>query len=368
MIDTQSSSNTNTGSCSDEPVSNTDAGHIPVLPSELLQVLDPQTGETYVDLTVGRGGHAALIAEKIGSAGRIIAFDLDEANLKFAHNRIKHTKIASDVKSGDQFVTRWGGEWIGSHANFVDAFAYLRSNRVLPNMILADLGFASNQMDDSDRGFSFSANGPLDMRLDKSSAITAADIVNESSERELADIIFHLGEDPYSRKIASAIIAERNDAPITTTARLANVVRAAYGQRARSSRNHPATRVFMALRLAVNNELGNLESLLRSITAEIESLTIQKSDRQVQRRGLQGTSKTESDEESPLNSVVCSGTRIALISFHSLEDRLVKRAMKDLARRGLVKLLTRKPLIASSDEVSQNPRARSAKLRALEVI
>jgi len=210
----------------------------------------------------------------------------------------------------------------------------LRADRVL-----ADLGFASNQMDDPGRGFSFQAEGPLDMRLDPTQGETGAQLLARMNEREIADAIFELGEDPFSRRIARSIVARRGREGMETTADLVAAVRAAYGTKAHASRMHPATRTFMALRILVNDELGALRGLLDSVA-----------------RGA-----------GPAPGWLAPGARVGVISFHSLEDRLVKHAFAELEQGGRATRLTRKPVEASEAEVQANPRARSAKFRAIRI-
>ncbi len=306
-----------------------DHGHQPVLLRQTLALLDPQPGQTLIDLTVGRGGHAEAIARIIGPAGRILAFDADADAVNYARRRLEGLGPAVEVV----------------HANFREAPAIAQQRGLSADMLLADLGFSSPQIDDPARGFSFTDDGPLDMRMDSRLPVTAADIVNRSNAKELADLIFQYGEEPFSRKIAAEVLAFRNKGPILTTAQLAEIVRSAYGPRARSSRLHPATRVFMALRIAVNDELGSLQTLWQSIARTAEAVT----------RADEGTHWLAPD------------ARIAVIGFHSLEDRINKRAAADIAKRGLATLLTRKPVTADDDEIRNNPRARSAKLRAIRL-
>jgi 16S rRNA (cytosine1402-N4)-methyltransferase len=228
-----------------------------------------------------------------------------------------------------------GGRVRFFHANFAQLRDVLReAGWETADALLADLGFASNQMDDTSRGFSFQQDGPLDMRLDRSAPRTAADLVNRTGEKELADLIYAYGEERYSRRIARAIVEFRKTRPIERTVRLAEIVSAAVPAPARRTRHgvHPATRTFQALRIAVNDELGNLEELL-----------------------------------ALLGEVLSPGGRAAIISFHSLEDRLVKRAFASLAGTGHATLLTKKPITPSEEERTANPRSRSAKLRGIEM-
>jgi 16S rRNA (cytosine1402-N4)-methyltransferase len=304
--------------------------HIPVLMDEVMRFLSPQPGEVAVDCTTGLGGHSTALAKAVGQDGTVVGFDLDAGNLASAAPR-----TASRGAAGA------GARFIPIHGSFVEASHQLNRLGLRADMVLADLGFSSNQMDDPKRGFSFGEDGPLDMRLDRSGGVTAADLVNESSEVELAEMIFRLGEDPYSRKIARKLVQSRLNQPIRTTAELARLVTEAYGPRAHSSRMHPATRTFMALRIAVNDELGALRGLLEQVS-----------------RGA---------EQAGLGGWLNAGARVAIISFHSLEDRLVKQVFADLASRGLATVLTRKPVGPSELEVRNNPRSRSAKLRVARI-
>ncbi|MCA9289545.1 MAG: 16S rRNA (cytosine(1402)-N(4))-methyltransferase RsmH [Phycisphaerales bacterium] len=298
--------------------------HVPVLLEETLEALSPRVGETVVDCTAGRGGHAAAMASRVGPTGRVVLLDVDPANLAAASARVE----------------AMGVPVVGIRDSFVRLGVRLRERDIVADVVLADLGFSSNQMDDPERGLSFRADGPLDMRLDPNGPVTAADLVRTLSERELAEIIFRYGEEPLSRPIARKLAETRKDQPILTTARLAELVTEAYGSRARSSRRHPATRTFMALRIAVNDELGALAALLEDLAAAATS---------------------------SVGDWLGSSARIGIISFHSLEDRLVKRAFQALVARGQATAVTRKPVIASEAEAVANARARSAKFRAVQL-
>ncbi|MCA9310772.1 MAG: 16S rRNA (cytosine(1402)-N(4))-methyltransferase RsmH [Phycisphaerales bacterium] len=307
------------------PMASADAsGHAPVLVAAVLGLLDPRPGEVLVDCTVGRGGHAEAIGQRLGPTGRIVGLDLDLGNLEFATTRLARTCSAA---------------FTPIHASFVEAPRRLESLGQRADILLADLGFSSSQMDDPTRGFSFRGDGPLDMRLDPSRGRTAAELLQSLSEREIADMIFTLGEEPLARRIARKLAQQRRSEPIRNTTELARLVEDAYGSRARTSRLHPATRTFMALRIAVNDELNALSSLLRMIAEDIERM--------------------------PASRWLNPGARIGIIGFHSLEDRLVKHAFADLARRGLVQLSSRKPVVADEREIGENPRARSAKFRVV---
>jgi 16S rRNA (cytosine1402-N4)-methyltransferase len=299
--------------------------HIPVLLDEVVRMLDPRPGEIIVDCTTGLGGHSIALGKKVVPGGHVFGFDLDQSNLDVA----KTQALAGGVV------------FTGVHANFVKAPQHLQLKGLQADVVLADLGFSSSQMDDPARGFSFSQDGPLDMRLDRGNPISAADVLAAISEQDLADMIYEYGEDPYARRIARKIVQIRAKQPIATTARLAGLVTEAYGPRARSSRMHPATRTFMALRIAVNDELGALRGLLDHI--------------------IQGASKTNE------GGWLRRGARIGIIAFHSLEDRMVKHAFADLAKESLATLMNKKPIEASDDEVKHNPRSRSAKLRVVKI-
>lgn len=296
-------------------------GHVPVLPDEVITLLKPGPGQRMLDCTLGRGGHAALLIPLM-PGGTYDAVDLDADNASFAQNRLAPIAEANDVTLNI------------IHASFAQIVAERATHSTTGgpryDMVLADLGFASNQMDDPDRGFSFQGDGPLDMRLDASSGVTAAELVNTLGEKELADLIYGYGEERLSRRIARKIVDRRGDSPIQTTVELAELCRRAYGPRASSSRIHPATRTFMALRIAVNGELDALDGLLRG-----------------------------------LPKILNPGARAGIISFHSLEDRKVKQAFLSYQQNDLAERLTRKPITANADEIVVNPRSRSAKLRGI---
>jgi len=302
-----------------------DDTHLPVLGAETLGLLDPQPGEVMVDCTVGQGGHAAGLSAALGPAGTIIGFDVDPGALAVAADRLRGAG-ASFEPVRDNFVR------VAHHLARLDRRA---------DVVLADLGFSSHQVNDPNRGLSFVLDGPLDMRLDPDGPVTAAELVATMPEQELADVISQYGQEPLARKIARFVVQSRDRAPITSTTRLAEIVVEAYGSRARSSRKHPATRTFMALRIAVNDELAALEALLGHIADAVTAT------------GSGGWLST--------------GARIAIISFHSLEDRMVKRAFAGLLERGLAERITRRPVTAGDAEVAVNPRSRSAKLRVIRL-
>ncbi|MFP4143926.1 MAG: 16S rRNA (cytosine(1402)-N(4))-methyltransferase RsmH [Phycisphaeraceae bacterium] len=293
-------------------------GHVPVLAEETLDLLAPAPGETLLDATLGRGGHAELLIPHLAPGGRYVGLDLDPGNIDYARQRLEPLAAETGVRL--DLV----------HASFQDARSVLDEldiDRV--HGLLADLGFASTQMDEPGRGLSFAEQGPLDMRLDPTSpGPTAADLVNRLPPHDLANLIYRYGEERLSRRIARKIVERREESPIQTTAELAQIVRQAYGPQARRSRIHPATRTFMALRIAVNGELDALDRLL-----------------------------------SQLPALLRGGGRTAIISFHSLEDRRVKQAFQRYERDEAGRRLTRKPITPGEQEELANPRSRSAKLR-----
>ena len=293
--------------------------HIPVMPREALELLNVRRGGVYIDATVGLGGHAAAILEASAPDGRLLGLDADPQALAAARRRLE--------PFGDR--CRLEPAWL-DHA----AAAASRHGFSAVNGVLCDLGVSSLQLDDPRRGFSFQQDGPLDMRLGPDAERSAAEIVNQYDEADLADVIYQLGEERRSRRIARAIVERR---PIRTTGQLAEIVQSAVGQGARRGarrRLHPATHVFRALRLEANGELDRLAAFLKTA------------------RGM-----------------LAQGGRLAVIAFHSLEDRIVKRFMREAsAAGGGLRSLSKKPLRPRADEVERNPRARSARLRAAEAV
>jgi len=291
-------------------------GHVPVLLQETIDFLAVQRGGTIIDLTLGLGGHAWEIAKRLGAQGRLIGFDKDPAALERARERL--------TSPPRELVGDWPQIEL-VHASFADVADHVPPASA--NGLLADLGVSSMQLEDAERGFSFQAEGPLDMRMNTQSGLTAEQVVNRFSERELADAIYEFGEERRSRRIARAIVRAR---PIRSTAQLAAVISAAARPMNQAERRiHPATRTFQALRILVNRELDDLGELLRTAP-------------QILRRG----------------------GRLVVISFHSLEDRMVKDAMRDGVHDGVYRVLTKKPVTAEKEEIERNPRSRSAKLRA----
>jgi 16S rRNA (cytosine1402-N4)-methyltransferase len=295
-----------------------DAGHDPVLLDEMIEYLSPTAGRTIVDCTLGRAGHASVIAKLLGPAGTFIGLDADPRNLEFAQQRL------ADAPTNIRLF----------HANFAELPDVLHEVGVdHVDGILADLGLSTNQLFDERYGLSFAQPMPLDMRIDPRVRQTAADLVNQMREEDLANVLYNLADERYSRRIARKIADARRVSPINTTDRLAELVRDAIPKRhGPPDRIDPATRTFMALRMAVNDEVGNLTRLL---------------------------------EQSPKFLKPGRG-RIAIISFHSVEDRLVKQAFRSAEQTGLVKVLTKKPLSPTPQELARNPRSRSAKLRVAE--
>src|SRR5271166_6004121 len=297
-------------------------GHVPVLLQQAIEFLAVRRGGTYIDTTLGLGGHSWEIAKRLGAQGRLIGFDKDPVALERARERLNSPPAEQ--------VSDWPHLEL-VHASFADVAEHVAP--ATADGVLADLGVSSMQLQDAARGFSFQAEGPLDMRMDPHSGLTAEQVVNRFDERELADAIYEFGEERRSRRIARAIVRAR---PVKTTAQLADVISAAARPMNQAERRiHPATRTFQALRILVNRELDDLRALLSA---------------------------------SAVPQVLRPGGRLVVISFHSLEDRIVKDALRDGARDGLYRVLTKKPVTADEEEIDRNPRSRSAKLRAAERI
>jgi len=299
-------------------------GHVPVLLKEAIDFLAVKRGGTYLDATVGLGGHSYEIAKRLGAPGHLIGFDKDPAALEMARGKLQ---AADRTGEGARLSTDDWPSVTLIHASFAEV-----GERVAPASLdgmMADLGVSSLQLGDPARGFSFQAEGPLDMRMNPMSGETAEQVVNHIDERELADVIYEFGEERRSRRIARAIVRSR---PIRTTKQLVEVVSAA-ARSMKHERIHPATRTFQALRIFVNRELDDLKALM---------------------------------EAAP--RLLKPGGRLVVISFHSLEDRIVKDALREGAKQGWYRLLTKKPVTAGEDEIDRNPRSRSAKMRAAEKV
>jgi 16S rRNA (cytosine1402-N4)-methyltransferase len=294
------------------------AFHTSVLPAEVVAGLDPRSSGDYLDATLGGGGHAAAILQASAPDGRLLGIDTDPQALAAAQ---------AHLSAFERRITL-------AHGNFRDLTQLATANGFTSFAgILFDFGVSSHQLDTAERGFSFLTNAPLDMRLNPTEGETAADLVNSLDERALADVLYHYGEEHASRRIARWIVEARRRSPITTTAELAALVAKALG--GRSGKIHPATRTFQALRIAVNRELESIELALPQAV-----------------------------------ELLAPGGRLAVISFHSLEDRIVKTFFRSLAQAEAgpprLRIITKKPLVANDIEVRQNPRSRSAKLRVAQ--
>ena len=294
--------------------------HIPVMLNEVLQYLNLSPGKTIVDATIGTGGHSQAILEQIMPGGKIIGIDRDEESLSVCRERL------SKYGSACEFV----------QGNFVDIDSILGNLNIKKiDGVLFDLGISSFQLGDPHRGFSFQNEGPLDMRLDRSSYISAYDLVNNLNEDEISTLLWNFGQERWHNRIANLLVKERERQPISTTSQLANIVIRSIPNRYRHRyyRIHPATRTFQAVRIAVNRELEILES---AIDKAIELL----------------------DEKG----------RICVISFHSLEDRAAKLSFRRAALEGKIDIITPKPLVPAQSEVHANPASRSSKLRVAQRI
>ena len=294
--------------------------HIPVMLPEVIDYLDLKPGQIIVDATLGTGGHSLEILKRITPGGRLIGIDRDEDSLAVCRQRL------SEFSGSCEFV----------HANFVDL------DQVLGNLgidkidgIVFDLGISTYQLKDAERGFSFQQEGPLDMRLDKSSYISAYDLVNNLNESEISHMLWSFGQERWHNRIAHLLVEERRNQPISTTSQLADLVMRAIPYRYRRSyyRIHPATRTFQAVRIAVNRELEILESAIKKAVA-----------------------------------ILKKKAKICVISFHSLEDRVIKHTFRALKAEGLIDIITAKPLTPAEAEVAANPSSRSSKFRVAERI
>ena len=292
--------------------------HVPVLLEEALEYLNVRRGGMYVDATLGLGGHSAAIARRLGGHGKLICFDRDPEAMAAA--KAKMTAVAAEL--GAEMP-----EVVFEARAFSEAQGVIAKGSL--DGLLADFGVSSLQLDEAHRGFSFRTDGPLDMRMDTRSGETAEQVVNQEDENQLANLIYEFGEERRSRRIARALVRAR---PISTTAELARVISVA-APSMKGDKIHPATRTFQAIRIRVNDELGEIRSLLESA-----------------------------------GSLLKPGGRLVLISFHSLEDRLVKDAFKAAKDAKVFSVLTKKPVIAGEQEMLRNPRSRSAKMRAAEKI
>ena len=312
-----------------------------MLCAEVLDALAPSPGQTYLDATAGLGGHAALVAPRIQPGGRVILNDADPANLERATARVREAAGAGTGPLQVESIT----------GNFAFLPRLLIGSGRSADLVLADLGFSSNQMDDGARGFSFMRDGPLDMRLDPALRSTAADLVNGLPERELARILSELGDERHATRIAQKLAQARQQGPISTTGQLAELVRSVLpGSHAGID---PATRTFQALRIAVNDELGSLESFASDVVREAEAVF------EGVREGLSGASSLSGSWLSP-------GAKVAFISFHSLEDRIVKSMVTKVVGCGGKDLLNGTVTPGEAEQAS-NPRSRSAKIRCVQL-
>ena len=285
--------------------------HIPVLLEEAIRLLAPVDGGIFVDGTLGLGGHTEKILQSCGPSGRVIGFEWDASALELAQKRL----------------APFGERFYALHSNYSEIMSGLAEIGIYKvDGLLLDLGVSSLQFDSEERGFSFQTNGPLDMRMDKRRQHTAEEIINNFSKEDLADIFYYYGEERQARRIAAHIIEERTKDRITSTSQLARIVAGAVPKKYQPRKIHVATKVFQALRIAVNEELDNLTAILDTVT-----------------------------------KILKPAGRVCIITFHSLEDRLVKWKFKDNPE---LHVLTKKPVIPDNEEIKMNPRARSAKLRA----
>jgi 16S rRNA (cytosine1402-N4)-methyltransferase len=305
----------------------TESDHVPVLAEEVVSLLDPRPGETIVDGTFGAGGHSLLLASRLRGDGKLIAIDRDPTVAPFFARVRRETGVKARLH----------------HGEFSTVLEHLGENGVKADVILLDLGVSSMQLDRPERGFSYAVDAPLDMRMDPGAPYSARDLVNDGDERELADIFKRYGEERYARQIARAIVRRRTSQPFERTADLVEVIKAAIPAPARFGEGHPAKRVFQALRIEVNDELGALE---RALPAALEMLR--------------------------------PGGRLGVISFHSLEDRIVKQFLRKqehgctcppdfpvcvCGSEATMRATPRRAVRPSAAEVSRNPRAQSARLR-----
>jgi 16S rRNA (cytosine1402-N4)-methyltransferase len=291
--------------------------HIPVLKEKVLEYLNPQPNENFIDATINGGGHAFAILEKTGPNGKLLGIEWDEEIFKNLKAKFENTKLKERI--------------IIVNDNFKNLKKIIeKENFQNPNGIIFDLGFSSWHIEKSKRGFSFMKDEILDMRYDKKSDLRAIDILNKWQERDIEKILREYGEEKYSKKIAKAIVEERRKKPILKTSELSCLVEKIVRKRGKI---HPSTKTFQALRIAVNQELENLKEVLPQAI-----------------------------------EVLKSKGRLVIISFHSLEDRIVKNFFKEKAKEGVIEILTKKPIIPSKKEIKENPRSRSAKLRAIKKI
>jgi len=299
--------------------------HIPVLKEDVIRVLSPKRGDFVVDLTAGGGGHSVEFAKRLGKDGILVLIDWDEEMIKKAERKI--TEMVDEKDRPEIFFIT---------ANFADideVFSEIQIDRK-PDIFFADLGISSFHLEEGTRGFSFRIEGPLDMRISRSIKLTAKEVVMNFSERQLADIIYRYGEERLAKKIAKEIVRRRKERDINTTIELSEIVESVYKKAGiYNTKIHPATKTFQALRIFINRELDNLSDFLQKVPEFAKS-----------------------------------GTKIGIISFHSLEDRIVKRTFLSWEKDGLGHRITKKPIVPSEEEIVINPRSRSAKFRVFEFL
>ncbi len=294
--------------------------HIPVLKKEVLKSLDPKPNENFIDATFGSGGHTLLILEKNGPKGKVLGIEWDPELLKITKSKIKNKEFKKRL--------------ILAQGNFADLKEIARKNNFKDvSGVLIDLGFSSWHIEKSNRGFTFQKNEELDMRFDPGSGITAKQILNQWQEKKIENILKKYGEERFAKRIARNICQKRKTKPINTTFELVKIIKESVPLWYQRQRINPATRTFQALRIAVNDELNNLKKCLPQAL-----------------------------------EVLKPNGRLAVISFHSLEDRIVKNFFKEKSKQKLVKILFKKPIVPSREEIKKNPRSRSAKLRAVQKI
>lgn len=300
--------------------------HYTVMLNEAVNGLNPRDGLIYLDGTLGGGGHSELIAQKIGENGKLISFDIDDDALKSAKERLQNYKNVTIVKRGYQ--------------EFEEVLSELGIKKITGGLLL-DLGASYYQLTSKTRGFSFSSDAKLDMRFDYTREFSAYDLINTYSEEELADVFYYYGEERYSRRLARNIVNQRKTNKIETTSQLCEIIKKSLPYK--NSRTNPATRIFQAIRIEVNDELKNIENTLKNIVPFLEK-----------------------------------GARISVITFHSLEDRIVKKIFKEFStsknlemggcEEKFLELVNRKPIYPTDEEIRENPPSRSAKLRVAEKI
>ena len=314
----------------EESTNSENFSHYSVMPKEIIQIIQIKEGLVYVDGTLGGAGHSGLILEKLNGTGHLYSFDQD---INAINRAIKNSKKTFN-KNKNLKIDSWTADnWTLVHSNFAELKEFCEAADIKVNGgIILDLGLSSIQLDDPERGFGFKHDAPLDMRLNPDAPLTAYEFINKFKEAEIADVLYKYGDERLSRQIASQILKER---PISSTKDLADLIRNCYlrkmSNKKKTFKTHPATRSFQAIRVFINKELDVLEKVLESAPAIMEQSAI-----------------------------------IAVLSFQSQEDRIIKWSFRDAAQKGSLSILTKKPLVPSDEEIDENPRSRSAKLRAAQ--